>query len=81
MLTDLTFLTYLIGKRCRRRMENGRVELVATKGGEFKLQGSEDPMRVARWVYEDFPLSHALGFAVHRRVKRAGRWRMESSGD
>ena len=81
MLTDLTFLTYVIGKRCHRRMENGRVELVTTTGGEFKLQGSQDPMKVARWVYEDFPLSRALGVAVHRRVKRAGQWRIESSDD
>jgi len=81
MLTDLTFLTYVMDKRCRRRVKNGRVELVTTKGGEFKFQGSKDPMKVARWVYEDFPLSRALGFVVHRRVKRGGRWEIESSDD
>ncbi len=81
MLTDLTFLTYLIGKRCRRHIANGCLELLTTRRGEFKLQGSQDPIKIARWVYEDFPLSRALGFVVHRRVKREGRWRIESSAD
>lgn len=81
MLTDLTFLTYLIGKRCRRRSENGCLNLLTTRGGEFKFEGSQDAIKVARWVYEDFPLSRALGFMVHRRVKRNGRWRIESSVD
>src|SRR6266566_529251 len=36
MLSDLTFLTYLIGKRCRRRIENECLDLLTTKGGEFK---------------------------------------------
>jgi hypothetical protein len=81
MLTDLTFLTYLIGRRCRRRSENGYLDLLTTRSGEFRLEGSKDPIKIAQWVYEDFPLSKALGFVVHRRVKRNGRWRIESSAD
>jgi hypothetical protein len=78
----LAFLMYLIGKRCQRRqLTRGRLELLTTRRGEFRLQGSQDPIRVARWVYEDFPLSRALGFVVHCRVKRNGRWRILSSAD
>ncbi len=79
MLADLTFLTYLIGRRCRRSRQGKEIELVRSRGGAFRYQGSRDPVRVAEWVYEDLPIARALGFVVHRRVKRGGRWRIESS--
>ena len=79
MLTDLVFLTYLIGGRCRRRTSDGQSQLVTQKNGDFPVERSRDPVKVAGWVYQDFPLAHILGFVVHRRVKRNGRWRVETS--
>lgn len=55
MLTDLTFLTYPIGKRCSRRTNTGRVELVMSRSGDFSLEGSADPIKVARWGVRGFP--------------------------
>jgi hypothetical protein len=81
MLADLCFLTYLIGRRCRRRMRNDRVELETKRNGDFRFQGSRDPIKIAKWVYEDFPLSRGMGFVVHRERKKRGRWRIESSLD
>src|SRR5207248_464730 len=42
MLTDLTFLTYLIGKRCRRRTENGCLELDHERWG-IQVRGLARP--------------------------------------
>lgn len=81
MLTDLCFLTYLVGRRCRRRKRGDEVELETARNGDFRFEGSRDAIRVASWVYEDFPLSRAMGFIVHQRRKRNGRWHIESSLD
>jgi hypothetical protein len=48
--------------------------LIRDRDGEFRISGTADLLKVAKWVGEDLPLSQPLGFAVHRRVERAGRY-------
>jgi hypothetical protein len=80
MLVDLAFLTYLLGGRCRTKRESGgNRTLVAYRDGSFSVERSRDPLKVARWLYEDFPLSKTLGFVVHRRSSGRGPWRLLSS--
>ena len=79
MFVDLMFLTYLLRGRCRRIHRDERGGFLADRRGDFKVAQTGDPLKVARWVYEDLPLSRRLGFAVHRRRRIHGRWTIESS--
>ncbi len=81
MLVDLAFLTYLLGGRCRRKREtNGTETLVVDHASDtFCVSRSNDPLKVAAWIYKDLPLARTLGFVVHRRSSRRGPWSLLSS--
>jgi hypothetical protein len=66
MLVDLFFLTYLLqGRVKRRRGAQGDVPSLVEDGSGFISEKSENPLKVARWVYEDVPLALPLGFDVY----------------
>jgi len=67
MLVDLTFLTYLLGGRCRRRKGADSKPFVVDRHGNYREERTGNPLTVAGWVYEDLPLARKLGFVVHRR--------------
>jgi hypothetical protein len=72
MLVDLMFLTYLLGGRCRRRRTGSSLECFVADRDGYKLQRTGNPLKAAKWVYEDLPLARKLSFVVHRRRPRRG---------
>jgi hypothetical protein len=73
MIVDLLFLSYLFAGRCRASLNGKREQLLIRGDGDFALMRSQNPLKVARWVYEDLPLARKLGFVVHRRRPGMGR--------
>jgi len=78
MLVDLFFLTYLLQGRVKREVMPGQrgkakgVSLREDKSG-FIYEMSANPLKVARWVYEDVPLALSLGFDVFTLSRPQGR--------
>jgi hypothetical protein len=70
MFVDLLFLAYLFRGRARTA-PHGRSQRFAFPNGYEAVSQTTNPLKIARWVYEDFPRAKALGFVVHRR--RPGR--------
>jgi hypothetical protein len=72
MLVDLMFLTYLL--RGRRKRKHGAVSksFVVDRYDEYAPERTKNPLKVAKWVYEDLPLARMLRFVVHRRRPGAG---------
>jgi hypothetical protein len=73
MVVDLLFLTYLFRGRGRTQHTGKSARFVFRRDDTLAVTRSRDPLRVARWVYEDLPLAHKLGLVVHRRRPGRGR--------
>jgi hypothetical protein len=74
MFVDLLFLTYLF--RGRARTESiGRSRRFAFHDDDYTtaVTRTANPLKVAKWVYEDLPIAKTLGLVVHRRRPGRGR--------
>lgn len=66
MLVDLFFLTYLLmGRVKRRKVGRSSSPCLLEDKDDFIPEKSEDPLKLARWVYEDVPLAYLIGFDVY----------------
>lgn len=87
-LVDVVFLSYFLQGRIKRQTTSRRG--AGLKGVSFRedrtgfiYEMSENPLKVARWVYEDVPLTLPLGFDVyvlHRFQGRSPRLISASAG-
>jgi hypothetical protein len=78
ILVDLFFLSYLLQGRVKRQLipkgGSGTKRTSLTEGGDsFVYQASENPMKVAQWVYEDLPLAALLGFDAYSLQRSQGK--------
>lgn len=78
MLVDLFFISYLLQGRVKRQVMSSQrravkgVSLREDRGG-FVYEMSANPLKVARWVYEDVPLALSLKFDAFTVSRSQGR--------